>query len=889
MSYLHNANRAQFSNPAGITVEYSRDNGATWTDYGATNSQKVNFVSGLGAYFSLGGPSASSNTTTSDQLRITIQPDKCGFYTNLKTILINISTNGNSDCKVKIERSSRGSDTNFTRVIGTYAISGWSDWNSIPLNINAFGGDSTQTGNTGALRFTFTHMTVSSSKNATNILDMMFLGTTSWRYNSNMAKTGHIYNWDYQQNAIFPAQITATAFNGKASSASVIADAAGVNTSLNKLSTGTSTPVDTDYYISQYVNGGTTTTTYHRRPMSALWAYVKGKTDGLYQSKGNYAGSGSAGGSANSAVKLDTSTAGASTQPVYFTGGKPVACTYTLGKSVPSDAKFTDTVYTLPTAGSALGGVKTTSTVTSASGYTACPIIDGVPYYKDTNTTYSLSSFGVNASAAELNYTKGVTSAIQTQLNGKVPTGRKVNGKALSADISLTASDVGAAASSHTHSQYLTSHQDISGKVNKSGDTLTGRLTKAGGGTWLSDRTNVAVFGSASTKDAYNCVVGQKTPNGAWTIGNLASNNNLVFNYTTDENYNNGPNTSTVVYLPNKAGIIALTSQIPTSLPANGGNASTVNGHSVNADVPSGAKFTDTVYTLPTASGSTLGGVKTTSTVTSNSGYTACPIISGVPYYKDTNTTYSLSSFGINASATEINYTKGVTSAIQTQLNGKVPTSRTVNGKALSADISLTASDVGAAASGHTHSYLPLTGGTVSGATTFSNTTASTSTTTGAVKISGGLGVAGSIYGSKVYGAVWNDYAEYRICNEEFLPGQVVCENGDDTLSISAQRLQPGANIVSDTFGFAIGETDEAKCPVAVSGRVLAYPAEPLSSYLPGDPVCAGPRGTVSKMTREEVREYPDRIIGTVSTVPTYETWGENNVPVNGRIWIKVK
>ena len=47
-------------------------------------------------------------------------------------------------------------------------------------------------------------------------------------------------------------------------------------------------------------------------------------------------------------------------------------------------------------------------------------------------------------------------------------------------------------------------------------------------------------------------------------------------------------------------------------------------------------------YTLPTASSSTLGGVKTTSTVTSNSGYTACPIISGVPYYKDTNTTYTL-------------------------------------------------------------------------------------------------------------------------------------------------------------------------------------------------------------------------------------------------------
>ena len=56
----------------------------------------------------------------------------------------------------------------------------------------------------------------------------------------------------------------------------------------------------------------------------------------------SYAGSSSAGGSATSAVKLDSS-AGSATQPVYFSSGKPVACTYTLGKSVPSSAVFTDT------------------------------------------------------------------------------------------------------------------------------------------------------------------------------------------------------------------------------------------------------------------------------------------------------------------------------------------------------------------------------------------------------------------------------------------------------------------------------------------------------------------------------------------------------------------
>ena len=70
---------------------------------------------------------------------------------------------------------------------------------------------------------------------------------------------------------------------------------------------------------------------------------------------------------------------------------------------------------------------------------------------------------------------------------------------------------------------------------------------------------------------------------------------------------------------------------------------------------------------------------------------------------------------------------------------------------------------------------------------------------------------------------------------------------------------------------------------------MLAYPNEPREFYHPGDPVCSGPNGTISKMTREEVREYPDRIIGTVSEIPEYEVWGTGKVKVNGRIWIRVR
>ncbi len=80
--------------------------------------------------------------------------------------------------------------------------------------------------------------------------------------------------------------------------------------------------------------------------VDGLQSALDGKSDEGHTH--SYAGSSTAGGSANSAVKLDSS-AGSATQPVYFSNGKPVKTTYTLEKSVPSDAKFTDTVYTHPT------------------------------------------------------------------------------------------------------------------------------------------------------------------------------------------------------------------------------------------------------------------------------------------------------------------------------------------------------------------------------------------------------------------------------------------------------------------------------------------------------------------------------------------------------------
>lgn len=491
MSYLHSANRAQFAKPAGITVEYSTDAGATWVNYGLSDAQKVAFVSGLGAPMYL-GKMTSGTSSINNQLRITIVPSRCDIYTNLKTVLFELSTQGSNNLSTKVESAKRGSETTFS-TIGTYTMAGGSGWNSLPLLNGAFGGDENQTSNTGALRFTFSYASTPASDQYAYVLNLMFLGTTYWTIPSNMAKTGHLYSWDYAQNAIFPAAITATAFNGNASSA----------------------------------------------------------------------------------TKLAT------------------ARTLTIGN-----------------------------------------------------------------------------------------TGKTFDG---TANISWSLGEIGAAAASHSHPYLPLSGGTMTGAINGITNSLS----------WIKMSHNGAFRIATAATQGAAAALSIKTNTGSWGIGGLSGNDNLYFVYGSDANYN-----------------------------------------------------------------------------------------------ADNNTT-----------------------------NSSV--------------------------------YISSTGG--------------------------------------IYGAVWNDYAEYRN-SETTESGRCIVEVGDDTLRLSTKRLQPGAEIISDTFGLAIGETEECKTPIAVSGRVLAYPYEPLEKFREniGKPVCSGPNGTVSIMTDEEYQKFGYCAIGTISAVPDYEVWGSGNVKVNGRVWIKV-
>lgn len=131
---------------------------------------------------------------------------------------------------------------------------------------------------------------------------------------------------------------------------------------------------------------------------------------------------------------------------------------------------------------------------------------------------------------------------------------------------------------------------------------------------------------------------------------------------------------------------------------------------------------------------------------------------------------------------------------------------------------------------------------------------------------------------------------EYRKTIGRPAPGRVLIATETGALKESTKRLEPAIGIVSDTYGLEFGKSvDENLAPVAMAGRVLAFPFENREGFRIGDPVCAAPGGTVSLMTREEVKIWPDRIVGVVTEIPGGLTQGkENEVYINGRIWIKV-
>lgn len=189
---------------------------------------------------------------------------------------------------------------------------------------------------------------------------------------------------------------------------------------INGLSGGTDTPSDADYYVSQYAGGGTTSTTYHRRPMKALFEYIKGKLSKVAVS-----------GSYNDLSNKPTIPSVGNGTVTIKQGGTSKG-TFTMNQSGNTTIELTDTKYTHPSYTSKSNGLyKVTVDATGhVSGTTAVSKADitalGIP---STNTTYSTgttSALGLTKLYAGTGTATDGTmtqAAIKSALDGKSSSG----------------------------------------------------------------------------------------------------------------------------------------------------------------------------------------------------------------------------------------------------------------------------------------------------------------------------------------------------------------------------------------------------------------------------------------------------------------------------------
>ena len=221
------ANRFMFLKPEGITIEYSTNGGSSWTDYGATDSQKRGLFA-RGESLTVGKATSSSPATANSLLRVTIDTGKAGVYTVLNKFMVYCSTNGSSGSYVTIEKALQSTPTTYTNVASKVSLAGWAGYNII--NVPGF----TTYGNSassqyGRIRFTFGITSQDASYPGLSIGRIAAFGGVGWTTPSTMASNGHLYSFDNDLNATFPANVKAESFTGSlkgnASTASALATA----------------------------------------------------------------------------------------------------------------------------------------------------------------------------------------------------------------------------------------------------------------------------------------------------------------------------------------------------------------------------------------------------------------------------------------------------------------------------------------------------------------------------------------------------------------------------------------------------------------------------------------------------------------------------------------
>lgn len=218
------ANRFAFINPDAITIEYSIDNGATWSDSGMANESKQSLFTTTKSSVYLKDQSGDSNASIGCQSRITLTlaTKQVGYlFAKIRKILILFEGKGHT-CEMKLEARTGENYTNNKNewtTVGIYKMSGVENsdchWIDIPLDLMV--GSKYSPENEWQIRFTFYYTALLGGRQWINsCVNAIFgYGAPCWTSASAIGKTGSIYSYDMNQNVTFPAEVAATNFKGK--------------------------------------------------------------------------------------------------------------------------------------------------------------------------------------------------------------------------------------------------------------------------------------------------------------------------------------------------------------------------------------------------------------------------------------------------------------------------------------------------------------------------------------------------------------------------------------------------------------------------------------------------------------------------------------------------
>lgn len=321
------ANRFAFAYAGGITVEYSTDAGETWLDYGLSDVEKVELLTIPNRKIHI-GKAPDNPLTPASMLRVIINPQKIGLYTRLNKFIMQITTNGCRNCYCTIDASLKSTPETFKVFADKARLSGWSGWNVINTeDLTTYANDVNL--QYDIIRFTFGCTEVNTKYWGLGVYCIFGFGGAGWQTPSNMADNGHLYTWDWMQSAYFPANVKATTFIGN-----VNGDVNGLCSKAQSLvlSTGTA---NADRPVIFQDNANSTTELLANQ--CSKFKYNPA-TDNLTVGKING---------------------------------------YTIGASVPANAKFTDTVYTHPSThpASMITGLSTVATSGSYNDLSDKPTI----------------------------------------------------------------------------------------------------------------------------------------------------------------------------------------------------------------------------------------------------------------------------------------------------------------------------------------------------------------------------------------------------------------------------------------------------------------------------------------------------------------------------------